>query len=269
MRRKNHTVLVYVLFFCVVHSALHAEQASILFPGVPVDEMVYRGIGRRFKLRVGFEAESLTLLLSPMYGDADLYVRFGSPPDLSNYDYLSSNFNTQVDTITISEDAICSNCWIHILVYGFSTTEFALLATFVDGTSTLSNGVPQRGSVAANMIQYYNYEANSDCSVTVVLTVTSGFVPSLYLSTSVVFPNATTPDTIQRKGDSGDGAVPRVIVQNIKKDKFLHVAVAGDGHNVTYTIRVFETPDNSNLPLTLLTLVDGFPQVLYLNFNCV
>jgi hypothetical protein len=142
-----------------VLSAQHAFGEKVLVPGQPASGVVFRAVSLRYKVRIGYEAEELRLLLSPLYGDADLYVRLGAPPDLTNYDYQSNNFNTEVDTITISESQICSDCWVHVLVYGFATTEFSLLATLADGTVSLSNGVPQRGSVGSGDIEYYNYIA--------------------------------------------------------------------------------------------------------------
>lgn len=138
--------------------AQHAVQERVLVGGLPSRGLVFRAVAQRFKVRVGYESEELRLLLTPAYGDADLYVRLNAPPDLSNYDYQSNNFNTEVDTIVIPESEICSNCWVHVMVYGFVTTEFSLLAIFEDGTVSLANGIPQRGSVASNGVEYYNYQ---------------------------------------------------------------------------------------------------------------
>ncbi len=122
---------------------------------------MYSGISQRYKVRVGYEAEELRILLTPAYGDADLYVKLNSPPQLNDFHYKSNNFNTIEDTVVITESAICADCWVYIMVYGFTTTQYDILASFIDGTVTLSNGVPQRGSVAANNIEYYNYQASS------------------------------------------------------------------------------------------------------------
>lgn len=143
--------------------AQHASGEKVLVAGLPTSGLVFRAVAQRFKVRVGYQAAQLRLLLSPAYGDADLYVRLNAPPDLANYDFQSNNFNTEVDTVTILEEKICTNCWVHAMVYGFATTEFSLLAIFEDGTVALSNGVPQRGSVANNGVEYYNYQAARTC----------------------------------------------------------------------------------------------------------
>jgi len=95
----------------------------------------------------------------------------------------------------------------------------------------------------------------------VVATVTSGNVPSMFLSKSVERPNATTADTISRLSTSGQGVLPKVVLTSVAVGQDLHIGVGGAGHNVTYTIRVFETPTDATRPPTLLTLPDGVPQV--------
>lgn len=143
-------------------SAQHQYGERTLVAGVPVSGIVYRSTQQRYRIRVGFEAEELRILLSPLYGDADLYVRMNAPAELTNFDYSSRNFNTQADTIVISEEQVCDDCWVHVMVYGFATTEYSLLATFTDGTVMLTNGVPQRGSVASNSVEYYNYQTTGN-----------------------------------------------------------------------------------------------------------
>lgn len=91
--------------------------------------------------------------------------------------------------------------------------------------------------------------------------MTSGDVPSMFLSKSVARPNATTADTISRLSTSGNGILPKVVLPGVTAGQTLHIGVAGAGHNITYTIRVFETPTDTTKPPTLLTLLDGLPQV--------
>ena len=248
-------------------SVQHSHGERTLVAGVPTSSIVYNKMEMRFKIRVGFEAEELRILLSPLYGDADLYVKLNGPPQLRDYDFVSNNFNTLADSILIPEHRICADCWVHVMVYGFATTQFSILATFEDGTVSLSNGIPQRSSVASDGAEYYSYQATSACSVTVVATISSGNVPSMFLSKSVERPNATTPDTISRLSTSGQGVLPKVVLENVNVGEFLHIAVAGAGHNITYTIRVSETPTDSSKPPTLLTLADGTPQVHCLSLS--
>lgn len=93
-----------------------------------------------------------------------------------------------------------------------------------------------------------------------VATVISG-TPALYLSKTVEYPNASTADTAKYLPDSGSGFVPKIELPNVAAGQALHLGVAGNGHNVTYTIRVFETPTDAAQPPVLLTLPSGMPQV--------
>ena len=96
--------------------------------------------------------------------------------------------------------------------------------------------------------------------MTVVATVISG-VPSLYLSKTVEYPDASSADTTKYLPDSGSGFVPKIVLPSVAAGQALHLGVAGMGHNVTYTIRVFETPTDALQPPVLLTLPSGMPQV--------
>ena len=151
---------------------------------------------------------------------------------------------------------------VHIMVFGYDTTEFSLLAMLADATIMLNNGVPQKGSVSSTGEQYYSYQALSDCTVVLVATVTSGLDPALYLSGDVERPNATSPHTVSRPNDAGQGTLPTLQLQGITTGQMVYAGVAGAGANVTYVVRVYEVPSDSVLPPTLLSLLDGVPQVV-------
>jgi hypothetical protein len=104
------------------------------------------------------------------------------------------------------------------------------------------------------------YLLPGDCSITLVVTVTSGHVPALYMSKTVERPSSTSADTVVRAADSGAGTVPRVVIPSVLAGQAVHIAVDGAGSNITYTIRVFETPTAAGQLPTLLTLTDGMPQ---------
>lgn len=80
------------------------------------------------------------------------------------------------------------------------------------------------------------------------------------MSKSVERPSPTSADTVVRLADSGSGTVPRVVLPGLQAAQAVHIAVDGAGKNITYTIRVFETPAAANQPPTLLVLADGVPQ---------
>lgn len=170
----------------------------------------------------------------------------------------------------IPEKDICDDCWVHILVYGYETTRYSILASFVDGTITLFNGLPQGGSVSSENIQYYSYAIQSSCTVTTILTVFSGDIaPALHISSTIDHPTGNTPNTIHRisgtgsveEGEGSVGLLPRLDFLSGTKGEWIYIGVDGAGHNATYSIRVYETPDDTiNTLPTLLVLPIGKPQ---------
>lgn len=122
--------------------------------------------------------------------------------------------------------------------------------------------MPQTASVSSDHIQYYSYSIQSVCTITTVLTVSSGVAPALHISNIVDHPDRNSPNTIHRLSDTatGIGLLPRLdFVHGVKGD-WLYIGVDGAGHNATYSIRVYETPSDLKAPPTLLVLPIGKPQ---------
>ncbi len=257
----------------------HTMSVRPLVPGTPVVSTIYRHLSQRFRLRVGAEAEDLVITLSPSYGDCDLYVKMGisdtagkqgvegevSMPIayLYDYDYRSGAMGTTVDRIHIEEDMICTNCYISILVYGFETTQYSLLAQFTDTVVSLTNGLAVKSAVGSAYTQYYTYTPSQDSTLTTTLTVYHGDQPGIYMSASptVTQPNRTSPATARRYSDSDDGIIPILSLPHCVAGQPVVIAIAGEGHNASYTVRVHEVPDNVTSAPTLLRLVEGQPQV--------
>jgi hypothetical protein len=229
-------------------------------------------LGVWFELRVGFEAQQLTISVTPEYGDCDLYVKFTNAPfrgyastdspgiaQISRYDYSSNEMGRTIDKVLISENDICQDCWISILVYGYQSSKFSILATFTDDTILLTNGLPVKGSVASYKIQYYQFTTVSNCSVTAVVTLLSGrgsaLVPYIYISSFTQRPNATTSFT--STDTNTDPHLPQITLPNLVSGTNVFVGVGGNNINGSYTIRINE---DTSVP-TLLTLLDAVPQV--------
>lgn len=135
---------------------------------VPQSGTVFKHLGRAFQLYLGFESADLRLTLTSQTGDCDLFVRLGSSgsgpgPAASPYesDFHSSNVGHAVDSVLIPETQICQDCVVSVYVYGYATSRFSLVAASSDSEVTLSNGVPQKGSVASGRMQFYSYVTSS------------------------------------------------------------------------------------------------------------
>lgn len=241
-------------------TAVHSGSTRMIIPGLAVSGKVFTRQYQRYQVYVGYEAEKVDIQLTPTSGDCDLYVKMDGVVDIRNYDYRSSNIGVSTDLVSIPETAVCTNCWISIMVYGFITSNYQLLVTFEDTTITLSNGLPLRESSASDKIQYFNYIATKNCDVHVVVTMLSGPEPSIFMSTNNSEPNARD-NAVNRLGGSGIGAIPALTLRSVlaNQDVYIGVGLA----NSTFTIRVSEVYNSDTVRPTLMTLLPGVPQVLH------
>ena len=74
------------------------------------------------------------------------------PASRTSYDYKSVHMGSQAEVIVIPESDMsacaASECWVSILVDGYSAADFSLLVTLLDTTVQLVDAVPQYSSVA-------------------------------------------------------------------------------------------------------------------------
>lgn len=79
----------------------HDMGERVLVPGLSQTNTVFKQMSQRYKIRVGYEVEDLTIRMSPLYGDCDLYAKMNSEPQLFDYGtiilvYIS--FHNEVDS---------------------------------------------------------------------------------------------------------------------------------------------------------------------------
>lgn len=264
------TAIFYVAVYAYAEvtytlSAMHESGTTSLTAGVPYTGLVYKRLGRKFALRVGYEVADLTVQLMPIYGDCDLFVKMNGPADTTHFDFYSIKSGSAMDVVTIPETSICTNCWIGITIYGYETSRFSLLAFFEDTTVAISNGMPIRGSVQHGSTQYYAYhnDVNGTSDVVTTLTIFSGATPSLYMSSSVQTPNASTPNTVKLLYNAHAGTVPILTLPSVLKGKTVYVGIEGVEGNCSYTVRAHSVSIAENALPPILSLVEGLPQVIW------
>lgn len=241
-------------------SAMHSNGMRTLTAGVPFIGMVYKRLGQQFSLRVGYEVADLTIQLTPSYGDCDLFVKVNGIASSSSFDYYSIRAGSGMDQVAIPETKICSNCWLGITVYGYETARFTLLAFFTDSNIALSDGTPLKGSVGQSRIQYYTLLVSGDGTVVTTLTMLSGTAPTMYASSLVEMPNATSPSTSVRRYNDVHGIVPILALSGLTAGSHVYVGVEGTVDNATYTIRSHIVSADEDAPPPVLTLLEGVPQ---------
>jgi hypothetical protein len=214
----------------------HYGGTKTIAVGKLVTDSVFKGIGAQYRFRMGFEAETVTVALQTLQGDADLFVGLNEAAGLGQYDYSSAAIGSSLDSVTILENAVCSDCWISIYVYGYQSSTFTLLVTMEDTVVQLTDSAPTMGSVAAGNFQFYSAVAPYGGTATAVLTVFSGS-PDLFISLTNDEPVAAGDDVVA--DDSGStGNLPVVSIEGVSAGQVIFVGIGGGLTNATYTVRV-------------------------------
>lgn len=81
----------------------------------------------------------------------------------------------------------------------------------------------------------------------------------LYLSTVYQNPNSSTPNTASSHNQQNNDI--QVTLTNVRRGQTVYVAVDSNGLNESYTIRMNEVLNGPTVVPSLLTLLDGIPQV--------
>ena len=156
-----------------LHLIIPPLLSSLSCPSVPaavpqVGLQVFKHLARMFQIYLGFESASLRITLTSTNGDCDLFVKLGAkgggPGPLASpfdYDFRSTNAGKAVDSVSVGEADVCTDCVVSIMVFGYYSSTFSLLAVLSDDTVQLTDGLPQKGSVASGRIQYYSYTLTS------------------------------------------------------------------------------------------------------------
>lgn len=171
-----------------------AGHPTLLSDGVPQDGFVNRTQYNYYHLQVpaGNGNTSLTITLTPTFGDADLYILLVPPggradgatiPGIRTYDYRSQAW-TGSDIISINprDPAYCGNCDVVIAVYGYTASSaYTIVASSNTGPIRLRNGFAQQQSVAQGTYVYFTLGVDQpDADISLTLTALSGD-PDMYV----------------------------------------------------------------------------------------
>lgn len=186
----------------------------ILIDGQPIMDVVDDFTTNAYTFVIPALQPGADVTLTPLVGDADLYVALnGQPASPLNFQYASyaqqgtdQVFLRYTDSILPTYCNIRQDCRIQVGVFGFTAALFTLVAQSTSN-SLLIEGIPQQGGVLPGEYAYYVFE-QVDPTVAVVfqLTATSGD-PDLFVSNSfssnITQPNVTA-STWRREFVGGD-----------------------------------------------------------------
>ncbi|MDX2175436.1 MAG: endonuclease [Candidatus Sumerlaeia bacterium] len=118
---------------------------TTLTSGVATSSTAAQGAWRHYQIFVPSNATQLSVVMTGN-NDADLYVRRGSQPTSSSWDFrpYAGGSNETVTANSTSSPALVANSTYFISVYGYSatTTSFTLTATVSTGTSPTPTATP-------------------------------------------------------------------------------------------------------------------------------
>jgi hypothetical protein len=131
--RSDNSKVSYIVG--VDSNSLYAEytismslENSILMlsPGSPVTDQVETGKYDYFSVYMADTPQALTIHLTPMSGDADIYIATDAiRPNRSHYTWSSANFGEDIVVIDPEVDSrACRGCSYYISVYGFRTASY-------------------------------------------------------------------------------------------------------------------------------------------------
>ena len=168
-------------------------MANTLVDGMPQHGVVARQGIKLYQFYLDTAAGDLTLSLTALAGDPDLFVNVGgdATPTVNIHQYASVSSSGR-DGLLLPGDDLCTQCWVRMAVFGYSPAEFVISATTSQGYRTLQDGVPVRDHVEQNDYMYFKYLLTETTqTLNVVLTTLSGDA-DLYVSMVHQHPGTTT-----------------------------------------------------------------------------
>eukprot|EP00499_Haloplacidia_sp_CaronLabIsolate_P003203 CAMPEP_0196770370 /NCGR_PEP_ID=MMETSP1104-20130614/1097_1 /TAXON_ID=33652 /ORGANISM="Cafeteria sp., Strain Caron Lab Isolate" /LENGTH=2418 /DNA_ID=CAMNT_0042140481 /DNA_START=96 /DNA_END=7352 /DNA_ORIENTATION=+ len=259
-----------------ITASVDPEAEVVLSPGVPQQGLVNEHEYRRYRIYIPDEInEAITLSLTPNYGDPDLYASLShserqQDPNEPNrhwnhHDYASLSSRGE-DVIVIhphnNGGAYCTDCWVHIAVYGYHTAAFTLTASMYEDIVPLQDGRPITEHVERGVSEHFSFFVPTNgTTLTITVTPIMGD-PDLYVSRIHQYAGPGKSEWAALYW--GEDAV--VIPNAIAGRYFIGVRAFT---NATFTLQAHVSASGSD-PSALQDLVPGLPQsgtVERLNFQ--
>lgn len=174
-------------------SATTKGAAIPLLDGVPAKESVQSGEWEYFSFLVTEAGLDLSIVVTPITGDPDIYISRGNQrPNTTSNDKMSADFGGDIVDF---EDAATGTYYIG--VNSLLNSSFTITAFVTDDREnatasavTLLRGDPQVGAVHRDHYRYYkfNLKTDEDATLSIVLTKTFGD-PDMYVSADGTYPS--------------------------------------------------------------------------------
>ncbi|KAG2388673.1 hypothetical protein C9374_000112 [Naegleria lovaniensis] len=200
---------------------------------------------------------SLSFIVTPISGDADVYVSTTRLPDINDpmsYQW-SSTVQSGTDTVTINKQSAGYKAGgpYYIAVHGYQKPAlFSILVLNSDLPTFISESLPQNVFVDSNQFLYFTYVANSAGYFSISVNALFGD-PNLYVSTTDSKPG---PNNAQWKKESiGDD----YIFINAPSPATYYIAVTGRDHERTQSNLQISSLSTQGLVADGLRVYDKIP----------
>jgi hypothetical protein len=199
----------------------------------------------------GSNFTDITISATPSVGTPQLCVkRDTEPASINDCDWISSVWGGAMIDIQETEPWFRRDAWYIIAVYGYTVSDYSLVASTSTSHTILRPGIPVRDSVALEGYQYYKFQTvKGGDDVNIVATTITGDA-DLYVSRF-----STKPSTIDFEWTSRQWGDDAVYIEGSAIETY-YIAVYGY-RAATYTLTAnIVAINNTHSSL----LVDGIPQ---------
>lgn len=159
--------------YSIIATYNNDESVPSLVAGIPLSGSVsLHGMDLYF-LRPGLDYQDTKITATVTQGDVDLYIGatwqqrpFFSTTDLRVESFVLSSSGVGGEVLSISHDKMqdmCADrsyCYLVVGVYGAysgSASSYQIVSSHLDSTISLKDGIPFRGVVGGNRMEYYHY----------------------------------------------------------------------------------------------------------------
>jgi len=170
---------------------------TTLINGMGQVDLLESGSNRMYSFSTPEAVQDISITLTPLYGDADLYVRkFDSSRAEDDGDYIWESKSWGADFIKISstDPNACQNCELQIMVYAFTESIYTLTAVSANHRTTLRNGVSTTDSTEPGAFAYFDMHVPTSETLEVIVSPWISGNIRLYASRTDHYPNATHND---------------------------------------------------------------------------
>jgi len=218
------SIAIYIL---LITTALHSGDILNISGSVADRDMVY------YKVHAN-ASEKLTINLTNIKGDPDVYVKVGERPTTNDYDQSSENSPNVNENIEITPDEE-NDVYIGIYGYvnGYLNADYTLAVSSPE-PQLVTDGKVILGHVNYHQMNYYRIIGKAGDKIEILLNNTTND-PDLYLRTDKK-PTIQNYDVISDNSPNLDEKATITLV----KDQDLYIGVYGyNGYpNATYTLKV-------------------------------